>query len=377
MWNRKKDYRDDATRESQSAAETPPPGAELTDDAALDAVAALLRTFGKYSFDLAGVDAATFERHCEAWALHILLRSARPGLETQYAPLPEGRRDWAGLQAFVAERRRSEQQHVTRSLDDLRQVVWAFVQSLRSAFAEEAETDDLITDHIDRLRIVADGRSLDEIKKGVLDTVDSLTRLVAERKQRQTQQLAELGSKVSELGSQLQQARLESTVDGLTRLYNRRAFDDYLNKLVYLRDVFGQTSCLLMIDVDHFKWINDTYGHQAGDMVLRTLADCLARSFPRKTDFVARFGGEEFAALLPDTGLVDARRLAERLLQTIRETPSYHGEHVLRVSVSAGLAEIAPGEAGATWLRRADEALYAAKQAGRDRLREAPQTIEA
>src|SRR4030095_1670448 len=108
---------------------------------------------------------------------------------------------------------------------------------------------------------------------------------------------------VRNLGQELEVVRKESEVDPLTRLYNRRALDEYLARTVELYRAFGQETCLLLVDVDGFKTVNHTLGRPAGDALLRRMADTMVRVFLRKSDFVARFGGDELAVVLRETPL--------------------------------------------------------------------------
>ena len=123
-----------------------------------------------------------------------------------------------------------------------------------------------------------------------------------------------------------------------------------------------------MVDVDHFKHINDTYGHPAGDAVLQELANRLVSTFPRKTDFIARYGGEEFCILLHNAGNELSQRLGERLLHSVRAEEFHYQDTRIPVTVSIGIAELSPGETVASWVARADRALYRAKDSGRDQL---------
>jgi len=141
--------------------------------------------------------------------------------------------------------------------------------------------------------------------------------------------------------------------------------------MVFMRDVFAETACLLMIDADRFKTVNDTYGHPGGDAVLRALADSMVRCFPRKSDLVARYGGEEFAIVLPDTSAQNAKRLAERMLQSIRDLRIPHNGQTITITVSIGVAQLGRIEAIQEWLDRGDQALYRAKVEGRNRVVEA------
>ena len=122
-----------------------------------------------------------------------------------------------------------------------------------------------------------------------------------------------------------------------------------------------------MLDLDHFKRVNDQHGHPAGDEVLRQTAE-LARAQVRSADLLGRLGGEEFALLLPDTDRAGAHLLGERLLQAIREREFAYEQHRLHVSASLGLAQLRPGDSLDSLYARADLALYAAKAQGRDRI---------
>ncbi len=156
--------------------------------------------------------------------------------------------------------------------------------------------------------------------------------------------------------------------DGLTGLCNRRCFDRTLDQLWALAQRTGQPLCLLMLDIDHFKRINDTHGHQAGDRVLQTIASILRRHVQRSSDLIARYGGEEIAVLLPDTPLEGACALAEKLRQAVEQTPFTELEHPVTVSIGVACHIPKPDDAPAQLIRQADMNLYAAKEAGRNRV---------
>ena len=152
-----------------------------------------------------------------------------------------------------------------------------------------------------------------------------------------------------------------AVTDTLTGVWNRRQGTDLIAADLSARRP-GQALSLLMLDIDHFKSINDTFGHQAGDHVLIEVASRVRRSL-RGNDVVARWGGEEFVVLLRDCALPDARRLAEEIRSTIAEVPF---GTLGSLTVSIGAAEIRANENLASWLGRADQALYRAKRAGRN-----------
>lgn len=168
----------------------------------------------------------------------------------------------------------------------------------------------------------------------------------------------------------LQLERLASR-DGLTELANRRVFDRHLDAAFEASRNSGKPLSLLMIDVDHFKSFNDTYGHPAGDDVFRQVAVLLQSACRSETDLVARYGGEEFAVILPECFIDEAHDIAVRLATAVRELDIEHMASTKgRVTVSIGLASITDDMPTCqSLLKNCDEALYAAKAAGRDKVR--------
>lgn len=160
-----------------------------------------------------------------------------------------------------------------------------------------------------------------------------------------------------------------ATTDWLTGLANRRHFVRAVEmELARIKRFAGTQAALLMLDLDHFKQVNDTYGHAAGDVVLQAFADCLGEPL-RKTDFAGRLGGEEFALLLPGTSLEHALILAERVRQRVCDREIILDERSLHATVSIGVSTLCATDASPDdVLARADAALYAAKNAGRNRV---------
>ena len=177
----------------------------------------------------------------------------------------------------------------------------------------------------------------------------------------------------AELARALEQIRQLATHDDLTGLLNRRAMLDrmQLEQRRSLRS--GSPLLIAQLDIDHFKAVNDTHGHAAGDLVLQSFADTVRRNV-RDTDVLARWGGEEFVLLLCDTPAADAVALMERLRQAVQamQVPVPQGDGPITVTVSIGLARHTPADPLAGTLERADQALYAAKAGGRNRVVPAP-----
>ncbi len=178
----------------------------------------------------------------------------------------------------------------------------------------------------------------------------------------------ELALLLSRLTTQNVELERLATTDSLTGLANRRRLFDCLEQEVYRAQRYGTTLSLVMFDIDHFKRINDSWGHATGDWVLCRIAR-ETHQLLRKTDQAGRYGGEEFVVLLPETDLSEALLLAQRLSRRISDTvitPEHDAP--MPVTVSVGVAALASDETGEELIHRADQALYRAKQNGRNRV---------
>lgn len=173
-------------------------------------------------------------------------------------------------------------------------------------------------------------------------------------------------TRVEQLNDELQ---VMSRIDGLTGLYNRRYWQERFDFTFKLAKRQNKSITAMMLDIDHFKKVNDTFGHQAGDKVIKTLAGVIRKSV-RETDLAGRYGGEEFAIVLCDADANNAINVAERIRKLSEAQQVEHDGNIIRFTVSIGLAEYCP-ECGTSmqWLELADQALYDAKQNGRNQYR--------
>ncbi|MCL2443993.1 MAG: GGDEF domain-containing protein [Treponema sp.] len=162
-----------------------------------------------------------------------------------------------------------------------------------------------------------------------------------------------------------------SMIDPLTNMPNRRSFDDRL-VMEWKKAIREQTTIsMLMLDLDRFKVINDTYGHLQGDKILQAVAAIFPKSFKRPGDFAARWGGEEFAVLLPNTPLEGAVDIAEKIRLDIENAPMPSPAGIeIKITISIGVASLIPSQDSSIddFTSSADRALYAAKQAGRNKV---------
>ncbi|WP_278403420.1 GGDEF domain-containing protein [Pseudoalteromonas ruthenica] len=180
-------------------------------------------------------------------------------------------------------------------------------------------------------------------------------------------QVEALEQQVAQYETKLERQRLVSLQDGLTKLPNRIAFDERIDLELKHFKRHQTPLCLVVIDVDHFKSINDNYGHSAGDKTLQVLATAMKKSI-RSTDFIARFGGEEFVMLMPNVSIDNVVRPLEKLRHTIRSIPFKFKNEQVQITVSMGVTQINADDTALSAFDRADKALYEAKNAGRDRL---------
>ncbi|MET0343966.1 MAG: GGDEF domain-containing protein [Polyangiales bacterium] len=334
-------------------------------DVVLETAAGLLRVLGDHAFDTEEAKSSDIRKQAEGWARHLLLGTAHPERGSQ--PASERERDFVGARRWAENVRKAELAYVRSALSEFRQVVWSVVQNFHRAVNAEGQEDRQVAEQINRLREAIDSDSLELLRKEAAVVASTLSTIVADREQRRSVQFEELGSELKNMHKRLDDARRSSETDPLTGLHNRRALDAYLERVVEFDGLTGVPALLLVIDVDNFKKINDTYGHPVGDDALRVLSKELVRLFLRKSDFVARYGGEEFVVVVRDMELKHASSLAERARERVANAliPS---QPELKLTVSIGVSDLRVGDDALVWLMRADAALLRAKQEGKNRV---------
>ncbi len=216
---------------------------------------------------------------------------------------------------------------------------------------------------------VAGSTSVTDFKALVADALSATRSMEGQTKDLQGK-LDASSKEITQLKQDLEDMRLEAMTDALTAIPNRKLFDIELRRFANEASENEEELCLLMVDIDHFKKFNDTYGHQVGDQVLKLLGSTLTACI-KGQDTAARYGGEEFAIILPRTSLKDALTVAEnirRAVGTKKVVNRATGENLGTITVSIGAGRFAYGEPVSRLISRADEALYLAKRSGRDRV---------
>ena len=275
-------------------------------DGAIDTLSSVIRIMGDESFQLdSDNDPDAFPLTCAEVARHIENGAGVPSFDIQASS--DGRRSWGRVRRFFADRRHAENQFVTDRLSDYRDVVEDLVGGLRSIVQRDQKTEDSICESLEVIKAAVETGDIARVKSSLSDTVQQVQETFAEQRQEYEKQLEELNERMSSLRKDLVDAREEMQRDSLTNAYNRGAFDTAIQRSLSMQLIVQQPVTLMMIDVDNFKQVNDNYGHAAGDEALRQLGDTLSRRFIRKSDIVARYGGDEFAVILPETSPVHAR----------------------------------------------------------------------
>lgn len=204
----------------------------------------------------------------------------------------------------------------------------------------------------------------------VVDTIVAATKQMEARSSQLEEKLTQSKNEVEELRTNLAAARNEAMTDQLTGIANRKAFDEVLLSEIASASQNENPLCLAMADIDFFKKFNDSFGHQAGDQVLRLVGKCLSTNI-KGQDTPARYGGEEFVMVLPSTVLADAVKLSNHIREVVQSRELIKkstGENLGVVTMSLGVTQFQLGDTPQSMIARADTALYAAKDQGRNRV---------
>lgn len=328
----------------------------------LDALGGVLSALAHHPVDLPHRPAETTTRELTAWHRHATLGLPVHSDDGGSSVGIPGR-DWGGLVRTVTDLRRDEQQSVDSLVSELRTALWACVAAVHEAVRID-DTADVQTGANLALvkKAVGSTSQMSLIKDEVLGALTEIDRTLRERKDEQARQYRALATSLDSLGRQLEEAQKESTTDPLTGVGNRKHFDLMSQRAIQMASLGRTPVSLLMIDLNKLKFINDSYGHTAGDAAIVTVAQALKLVFLRQSDTVCRYGGDEFAVILPNCEMLAAQTLARRLLDQIKALPAPTQSIEFAVGASVGIAQLEMGENLEGWIARADQAMYQAKR---------------
>jgi len=273
---------------------------------------------------------------------------------------------------FFAAYRIEEYTYLQKTFEDFKGIIWDFADQLNESVKTEQARDVVVRESLDQLREAVEANSIEELKSKSREFIDFYIELQTRTDEKRTERISTIQQNLANVKKKLVEVNQSARRDHLTGAYNRKFFDEISVSWLKATNEQSIPITAIALDIDYFKKINDIFGHDTGDFVLKELVRMLRELFKHEKDFIARLGGEEFLIVLPERNLTEALELAEKALGYIRSAVIVHSDTQIRFTVSMGLAELNPAETIEKWMKRADTALYEAKNSGRDKAVIAP-----
>lgn len=271
------------------------------------------------------------------------------------------------LRQFFSSYRLDEYSYVQNTFDDFKRIIWDFAEQLSEDIQFEQAKDKEAHQSLEQLREAVEMNSIDALRSKSREFIDFYIKYQSQKDDRRSKRMTSIKKNLSTVKKQLMVANHSMRVDHMTQAYNRKSFDEQMKKHQQMAVISQTTVSLIVLDIDFFKKINDAYGHDIGDFVLKECVVLLKEVFHHEDQFVARIGGEEFAVILPNHAVEHAAVKAEEALNKIRHEVFVHEKLEIKFTVSMGIAQLLQNETVSEWLKRADTALYQSKQTGRNK----------
>lgn len=278
------------------------------------------------------------------------------------------------LRQFFAGYRLQESTYVQRTFEDFKKIIWDFAEQLNEDIHFEQAQDLATHQSLEQLREAVEANSIEGLRSRSREFIDLYAKHQSQKEDRRNKRLTSMKKNLNTVKKQLMEANQNMRLDHLTSAFNRKSFDEQMKKHQQLASLSQVPVSVIILDIDFFKKINDAYGHDIGDFVLKECVVMLKEVFHREDDFVARIGGEEFAIILPSFTHEHAVVRAEEAMAKIRKEVFVHGKLEITFTVSMGIAQWLQNETTDDWIKRADTALYESKHTGRNRYTVAPHT---
>jgi len=329
-------------------------------DLFLTCIQALFLFLREYTLDISEIDAGRFKEQLEAlqakFRAEEKTKTIAAGFDRQKAAILDHIQK---QKAYIGER-----ESEFREIIDLMTAAMTGLDNENRNFYSSIRTQG---ERFEQITLLDD---IKRIKNELVHEVENMRAMVRRKEGQDQKALEALSSQVDGLKKELDEARRTANTDALTGVNNRKALDEYLRSLVERNSITRLPFSLLMMDLDDFKTLNDTYGHTVGDRMLLAFAE-KCRASVRSDDFLARYGGEEFTLILPGASLRNAQKKAKHLCKTIAASryaaDDSPNADAVSVTVSIGVSTYRKGDTVQALLERADQCLYKAKSAGKNR----------
>ncbi|NWF65925.1 MAG: diguanylate cyclase [Campylobacterales bacterium] len=284
--------------------------------------------------------------------------------------LLKNRKNIDELKNLVSKRIDLDKNEIQKNIKEIDKLIELISSNLKTSIASSDKSSKNISQIKQELHLIDKENEFESIKQKLLSIAQNLENETIGLKDKlvsQNSEMESLETKINELQNKLDSVQKESRIDFLTGALNRRAFDEELHKLEksYLR--YKKNYSIVFFDIDKFKNINDTYGHDAGDLIISSFGKLLIK-YSREMDIVARFGGEEFIVVLPNTEIIGAVEYANKIRVILESSKFLYKSLKVSVTVSAGVSERTLCNSSQEALTKADEELYLAKNSGRNRV---------
>jgi len=270
------------------------------------------------------------------------------------------------IRQFFSSYRIDECSYVQNSFDDFKRIVWDLADQFSDEFQTDSQKDSVLNQHLAGLKEAVESNSLESMRLKSREFINLYVEHQQQKTERRQKRIINVKKNLDTVKKQLLEANSSLNVDHLTSAHNRKCFDEQIKRYVQLNNLNPTDVTLVILDIDFFKKINDSYGHDIGDFILKECVRIMKSIFFRDGEIVARIGGEEFAIILPQYSADDAVDRAEELQRRIRSEAFVQGNLKIKFTVSMGIAQLHNNESASDWVKRADTALYQSKNSGRN-----------
>ena len=271
------------------------------------------------------------------------------------------------IRQFFSSYRIDEYAYVQNTFDDFKRIVWDFADQLGEDIKFETTKEKQMGDQLKDLKEAVEANSIEALRQKSREFINTYVEYQSQKNEIRNKRVMNAKKNIEVIRKQLLVANNSLNTDHLTGASNRKAFDEYNMKLLQMSHLNKAPVSVILIDIDHFKKINDVYGHDVGDFVLKELIRIVKSVFFKDDEMIARIGGEEFAIVLPHHTVEQCVPRAEALQAIVRNEAFVIGDHSIKFTISMGISQMHEHENISDWLKRADTALYHSKNTGRNK----------